>query len=360
MTTSMRDAFFLSLEPALRQDPGILILSNDQGAPSLDAIRAELPRQFLNMAISEQNLISVAAGLAKAGKKVFVYGIAPFVTLRCFEQIKIDLCAMRLPVVIVGVGSGYSYATDGPTHHATEDVSVMRALANMQIFCPSDPRCVPALVQSALLCQGPLYIRLDREAIALPIHPWVKGSEHGFSVLREGSDLSLCACGNLVHRALELAEVLGEHGVSVQVIDCYQLKPIPGQRLKRRLAGIPRVATLEEHTLHGGLGSAILETLADLGLALPVKRFGITDPQLYAYGVRNDLHWQRGLDLATLCHATLRWLRGEEEVEAEPEAEPETEGTEAPRAEPAAPARPPRSHARSPRPRAIAEGAMPS
>ena len=312
MITSMRDAFFITLLPELKKNKNILVLSNDQGAPALDSYRTECPGQFINMGISEQNIISVAAGLALSGKKVFVYGIAPFVTLRCYEQIKIDLCAMRLPVCIVGVGCGYGYAVDGPTHHATEDLSAMRALADIVILCPSDPRSVAILVPVTVAHPGPLYLRLDREPMALPMHPWVKGSSHGFSVLQEGTDLSIIACGNMVSRALEVAAELMQQDVHAQVIDCYQVKPIP-LRIGRSLAGIPRVVTLEEHTVHGGLGSAILETFAALNLQVPVKCFGVGDAQLYAYGTRQDLHWQRGLDARSVAGAIRLWMDGEEE-----------------------------------------------
>jgi transketolase len=317
----MRDAFFATLLPELKKNRNLLVLSNDQGAPSLDRYREECPGQFINMAISEQNMISVAAGLALSGKKVFVYGIAPFVTLRCYEQIKIDLCTMRLPVCIVGVGCGYGYAVDGPTHHATEDLSAMRALAEMMILCPSDPRSVAILVPVTVAHPGPLYLRLDRESIALPVHPWVEGSVHGFSVLREGRDLSIIACGNMVARSLEVASRLEPQGIQAQVIDCYQVKPI-GPRLAHRLAGIPRVVTLEEHTIHGGLGGAILELLAAQNQLVPVKCFGVGDEQLYAYGARRDLHWQRGLDAGTLARSIRLWIDGEEEIPEVEEAEP--------------------------------------
>jgi len=220
---------------------------------------------------------------------------------------------------------------------------LMRALANMHIFCPSDPRLVAILVPATVSCLGPLYLRLDREPIALPMYPWRPGSSHGFSVLREGTDLSLMACGNMVHRALEVAAQLERYGLSAQVIDCYQVKPIPRRHLVKRLGRIPRVVTLEEHTVHGGFGSAILEALTDAGHYLPVKRFGVLDSQLYGYGTRHDLHWQRGLDVCTLVQSVMLWLRGEEEPEHDEEAEEasaEEASRDAQRQRPGAAARP--------------------
>ena len=161
----MRDAFIGNLYERANLDSNIILISNEQGAISLDQLRKNLPQQFINAGISEQNIISVAAGLALYGKKVFVYSIASFITLRCYEQIKIDLCAMNLPVTIVGVGACYSYSTDGPTHHATEDISIMRALPNMCMFNPADSNTTAALVDISLQSHTPTYIRLDREVL---------------------------------------------------------------------------------------------------------------------------------------------------------------------------------------------------
>ena len=205
----MRDAFLSMLYQKAIENPDIILLTNDQGAISLDDFKEKLPNQFFNIGISEQNIISVAAGLVLTGKKVYVYSLLSFIVLRCYEQIKIDLCAMKLPVTIVGVGSGYSYSPDGPTHHATEDISIMRALPNMTIYSPSDSNIVPALVDITLKSKTPSYIRLDRQLLPL-LYNKDHNLHEGFSILREGNDVTVISTGVMVHRALEVAEELLE------------------------------------------------------------------------------------------------------------------------------------------------------
>ena len=158
-----RDAFIDTLFEYAKNDKKILLLSNDQGAIALDNFREKIPNQYINLGVSEQNIIGVAAGLTKEGFNCFVYSIASFIINRAIEQIKIDLCNMKLPVKIFGVGSGYSYAVDGPTHHATEDIGLLNLMPNMQIFSPSDSLSVETIVKSLIKTNSPAYVRLDRE-----------------------------------------------------------------------------------------------------------------------------------------------------------------------------------------------------
>jgi len=304
----MRDAFIEELRLRARRDPSIVFLSNDFGASSLDQFRKESPHQFINAGISEQNIISVAAGMALQGKRVFVYSIASFITLRCYEQIKIDLCVMNLPVTILGVGPCYGYGTDGPTHHATEDIAIMRALANMNIYSPADANAAEALVNLALNSTGPVYIRLDRGKWPLLYEKDTLFST-GLAVLREGSELCIVSTGIMTHRALEVAKELMKISIDTSVIDLYRLKPLPESLLLNTLARYQRVVTLEEHTYNGGLGSEIVELLADAGVHKPVKRCAISDELLYAYGTRNSLHLERRLDKEGLVNALQEWVQ---------------------------------------------------
>ncbi len=158
---SQRDAFFNKLYELAKKDNRIVIVSADWGAPSLNEWREKLPEQFINVGIAEQNMIAVAAGLALEGKRPYCVAIAPFATLRCYEFIKVDVCLMNLPIVIVGCGAGLSYNEAGPTHHTTEDLTIMRALPNMTIACPYDSSMAASL---AKVYDRPTYIRLEREA----------------------------------------------------------------------------------------------------------------------------------------------------------------------------------------------------
>lgn len=302
----MRDAFIAGLLAHARAERDILFVSNEYGAPALDAFRKDLPEQFINAGISEQNLISVAAGLALAGRRVYVYSIASFITLRCFEQLKLDVCVHKVPVKILGVGCGFAYSEDGPTHHATEDISLMRSLAGMEIYSPSESQLAHDLVAGTLASTAPQYIRFDKGKYPA-LDGVMQDCASSFRWQGNGSGLLLISTGILVHRALEVADELRRHGIACDVIDLYRLKPL-GAELQQRLSRATAVVTIEEHTLNGGLGSIIAEQLVDLGSVARFKRFGIPDAHLYSYGEREILHRMCGLDRAGISNELLRWL----------------------------------------------------
>jgi transketolase len=302
----MRDAFIQTLYGRAQSDANIIFLSADYGAPSLDQFRADLPKQFVNTGISEQNQISVAAGLALGGKRSYVYSIASFITTRCYEQIKIDLCCMNLPVTIIGVGACYAYGVDGPTHHATEDIALMRVLPNMDIYSPSDANMAAALVDVTLRSSTPIYCRFDRGKYPL-LYSSNEDLSRGVKVIQEGNDISIITTGIMVHRALEVADELRNYSVSTQIIDVYRLKPLNAHDIVNHITNTDKILTLEEHTIHGGLGSIIAEMLADFDATRSFKRLAIVDDLLYAYGTRRDLHLERGLDKESIVKTILDW-----------------------------------------------------
>lgn len=303
--TDMRDAFFGALYDVAAADPAVVVLSNDFGAPSLDRFRADRQGQFVNAAISEQNMISMAAGMALAGRKPIVYSIASFLTLRALEQIKIDICAMGAKVMLLGVGSGYAYATDGPTHHATEDIAIMRALTGLTLWSPSEPGVAAALAPMIRDLAGPCYLRFDRGK--WPVLGDLDAAT-GLRVFGQGTDVALVATGIMVHRAREVADRLADRGVHARVVDLARLKPVDRAALRDALAPATRIATLEEQAGHGGLGGLIAEFLADEGLLRPLKRFAIDDRFVYGYGERDALHRQRGLDADSIAATLGAWM----------------------------------------------------
>lgn len=303
----MRDAFIRELYSRAKVNPNILFISNEQGAISLDQFREDLPKQFINAGVSEQNIISVAAGLALGGKKVIVYSIASFITLRCYEQIKLDLSSMNLPVTILGVGSCYSYSADGPTHHATEDIAIMRALPNMQIYSPSDSNMAAGLVDISLCSSSPMYIRLDREKLPI-LYNQNDDFSSGFSILQEGDDVCILSMGIMVHRAIEVAKELSKNSIRAKVIDVYRLKPLNCDAINEAIRKTKKIITIEEHTINGGLGSIIAELLVDFDTRIPLKRLAIEDKLLYCYGARDNLHRERGLDKGSIVKLIMKWL----------------------------------------------------
>ncbi len=291
----MRDAFIEKLYKRAIKDKNIIFISNEFGSESLDKFRSDLPEQFINAGISEQNIISVAAGMAIQKKKVFVYSIASFITLRCFEQIKLDICAMNLPVTIIGVGTCYSYCVDGPSHHATEDISIMRSLSGMNIYSPADSNIAAGLVDVALNSRKPVYIRLDREK--LPIFYSIKENiNSGYKVLKEGKDICFISTGIMTHKAFEAVTDLEKFNFNIKIIDIYRLKPVHHIDIIKEIKNFKIVVTLEEHTLNGGLGSIISEILHDNNINIKLKRLGIKEELLYSYNLRNDNHKKNEID----------------------------------------------------------------
>jgi len=261
MIIDFRDAVFNAVGEIMSKGKDVLVLYNDMGAMGLDKIKNEFPGRVINAGIAEQNMASVAAGLAMTGKRVFIYGIIAHIFSRGFEQIRNDVCCANLPVTILGVGSGLSYGTDGPTHHGVQDIAVMRTLPNMTIYNPADSVSAYASVKLADEHRGPGYIRMDKEQLPALYGP--DADFHaGFNILHEGSDIALLATGVLVHRSIEAARQLADEGISVRVMDIFRLKPIDSNALYKGIEDVNAVLTVEENSPVGGLSSIIAELIA--------------------------------------------------------------------------------------------------
>lgn len=302
----IRDAFFDEVYTIASQDPSVIFLTADTGAFSLNRFKADLSSQYINVGVAEQNLISIAAGLTLGGKKVFIYAIVPFVTQRCYEQIKIDICSMHLPITIIGSGPGITYSSDGPTHHAIQDVAVMRALPEMAILSPSDPVMAAAAARIAYESQGPVYIRIDKGKGKLLL---LYDSNHDFSaglaLLKKGRDLTIVTTGVMVQQAFRVVEELAKHSVDAGIVDIYRLKPINEELLLTFIGQSNRIVTLEEHSLVGGIGSAVSEILVDNGKPLPLKRIALTEKKCVGYGDREWTHSFYGLDVNSIVKTIL-------------------------------------------------------
>lgn len=294
--TTQRDVFWNKIYELAKANRNIVIVSVDMGAPALDKFRTDLPSQFVNVGIAEQNGILIASGLALAGKHPFVYAIAPFVTLRCLEQIRIENCIMNIPITIVGVGVGVGYDDSGPTHHLIEDIAIMRAMPNIVINSISDNVMAEAVAEMS--CSMPVtnYVRLERQ-----VFPCLYDKETDFSkgvnVLREGGDGCIIATGCMVHTAIDIAEKLKKQNLNISVVDVYTI-PVNPSLLVQKTSKAKRIITLEEHFLPGGLGSAVCEVLNDAGFLIPVKRIGlpIEKAYCYEYGGREEIRRYYGIE----------------------------------------------------------------
>jgi transketolase len=277
-----------------------VFIGSDISKRDLDGMAREFPSRFLMEGVSEQHLIGLAAGLAFEGKVVYLNTIATFLTRRCFEQVAIDLCLHRLNVRLIGSGGGTVYAPLGPTHLATEDLAILRALPNLTILAPCDAEEMKRAMPATLDWQGPIYIRLAKggdKVVSRPDLPF----EIGKAIpLREGEDALLVATGATTAVALDAAERLSARGVQAAVLHMHTIKPLDRAALLERAARVRAVVTVEEHTVTGGLGSAVAEVLAEGGLERPVRfrRLGLPDAFLEHYGSQALIMGEHGLDPA--------------------------------------------------------------
>lgn len=298
-----RDVFIDTLFEYAKNDKKILLLSNDQGAIALDNFKEKIPNQYINVGVSEQNIIGVAAGLTKEGFNCFVYSIASFILNRAIEQIKIDLCNMKIPVKIFGVGCGYSYAVDGPTHHATEDIGLLNLMANMQIFSPSDSLSVEKIVKSLIKTNSPAYVRLDREMCS-PIYSKSNFDlSIGFTELVKGNKYCIISTGKMSSVALNISKEIKKHCLGV--IDIYKIKPFP-EKFFHKIKKYKKIFCLEEHNEIGGIGSIISDFIHNKRLKADVIKFSLKQNTIFGYSSRDILHKKNLIDAKQLIKIILK------------------------------------------------------
>jgi transketolase len=268
----MRNAFADELTKLGTEDARVVMLSGDIGNRLFDKFKDKHPSRFFNCGVAEANMMGVAAGLAMNGLRPVAYTITPFVTTRCLEQIRTDVCYHEAPVTIVAVGAGLAYSGLGPTHHACEDISFLRSIPNMVVVCPGDAFEVRGALRAALQQDRPVYIRMGKKGEPV-VH---KGPIADFAIgkaitISEGSDVCLLSTGNMLPEAIKAAHKLNDKGISAEVVSFHTVKPLDEARLKASFARFRLVATLEEHSLIGGFGSAVSEWLVDS--ETPHKKF---------------------------------------------------------------------------------------
>ncbi len=297
----MRNAFVQELEHLAESDDRIVLLMGDIGNRMFDRFRDKHPDRFYNCGVAEANMMSVAAGMALCGLRPVVYTIVPFVTTRCLEQIRVDVCYHEAPVTIVGVGGGLSYAGLGTTHHSCEDIALLRALPHMKVVCPGDAWEVRAALAQALAQNRPVYLRLGKKGEPV-IHTRMPDLEIGRGLtLREGSEIAILSTGNLLPAAVEAAGRLEAEGRSVRLVSFHTVKPLDEALLADCFARMRLVVTLEEHSLVGGLGAAVAEWLADRGIAgAKLLRIGTPDTFLHRVASQADARRSLGLDAESI------------------------------------------------------------
>jgi transketolase len=298
----MRTAFFRTLLELAERDPRIFLVVGDLGFGVVEPFAKRFPERFLNAGVAEQNMTSIAAGLALSGKLVFTYSIANFPTLRCLEQVRNDVCYHKANVKIVAVGGGLGYGSLGMTHHATEDLAILRVLPGMTVVAPGDPAEAEGATRAVAEHPGPCYLRLGRVG-ERRIHGPELNFQLGKAILvRPGNDLTLISTGGILEVCVDAAEQLARRGIEARLLSMPTVKPLDDQAVIAAARETRAVITVEEHSVIGGLGGAVAELLAEKReVHAPLLRLGLPSAFLPMAGSQEYLREQLGLTPARIA-----------------------------------------------------------
>ena len=293
----MRDAFINELHKLADKDKNIILITGDLGFKVFDKFIQKLPDQFINAGVAEQNMTGIACGMALEGKKVFTYSIGNFNSIRCVEQIRNDICYHNANVTIVSIGGGFCYGPLGISHHATEDLAIMRAIPNLTVIAPGDTTETRLAVQAIDRHQGPVYLRLGRGG-----EPSVYSKEPDFiigksiEIFSEG-DIGLISTGGILKNVLDAREILLQKGIEVAIYSFHTLKPFDNETINNLMKHKKLLVTIEEHIINGGLGGSVAEIIAEAdNLKPPLLRLGIKVGFTNEVGSQDYLRGLNGLN----------------------------------------------------------------
>ena len=293
----MRDSFVKALTELAENDRQVMLLTGDLGFGIFDDFSARFPKQFLNVGVAEQNMTGVATGLAMEGRTVFTYSIANFSTLRCLEQIRNDACYHEVNVNIVASGGGFTYGALGMSHHATEDLSILRALPGVTVVAPGDAWESAEATRALAANPGVGYLRIEKN---IPINTYRQGEQFQLGTarrVREGEHLTFLCCGGILMEALRAADQLSKQGIEARVVSVHTLKPLDEEEIYSAARETGGIITVEENNILGGLGGAVAEICLEAG-AVPkfFKRVGLPDTYSSIVGSQNYLRARYKID----------------------------------------------------------------
>ena len=292
-----------------RNDERIFLITPDIGYSVLEVFRDEFPERYLNVGVAEQNSVSIAAGMALSGLIPYVYTINPFVCMRPFEQIRLDVAYMNTNVRLVGVGGGFSYGAAGATHHTLEDIAIMRVLPNMTVICPGDPWEVDKAVIESVNYKGPIFLRLGKQG-----EPLINDTEAEYKIgkairIKEGEDITLISTGNTLEIADTVTEKLKNKNIKASLISMHTVKPLDENAVMEILKKGKPVFTLEEHSLIGGLGSAVADIIAQSDFNPVFRKFGTEDKFSHYVGGHDYIREKFGLTSEKITENILNVLK---------------------------------------------------
>ncbi|MBE1274798.1 transketolase family protein [Enterovibrio baiacu] len=295
----MRAAFMSALTELAREDKDIVLVTGDLGFGTFEPFEAEFPGQYFNAGIAEQSMVGIASGLAKAGKKVFVYSIGNFVTLRCLEQIRNDACYHDLNVNFVSQGGGFTYGALGMSHHATEDLAIMRAVPHIEVIAPSNPEHTKEATKALANCERVGYLRLEK---AVPVKAQPSMFELGKPDHHQSkeADVLLIGVGSIVSEAFDAKDLLEEAGIPASILDFHSISYFDHEYVVEILSKYSVVITVEEHQRNGGLGSIISEVLVDNGITVKLGKLAIDNKLISEVGSQEYLRKVNGIDSTSI------------------------------------------------------------
>lgn len=304
----MRNAFAEEINLLAEVDKRVVLLSGDIGNKLFDPFKEAHLNRFYNCGVAEANMMGVAAGLAMSGLRPVIYTITPFTTTRCFEQIRVDVCYHRAPVIIVGTGSGLSYAELGPTHHSLEDMAILRTLPEICVMAPCDELELRLALRAALQQLRPVYIRIGKKG-----EPTIYKQTPNLSIgkaieIQQGADVILLSTGTIMSEVIKAADILKDRGISPAIVSVHSIKPLDTEFLQTASQRFKLLVTVEEHGLIGGLGGAVAEWRASAGISTPQLSLGTPDEFMQEVGSQAYARAKYGLTCDAIAARVLSSL----------------------------------------------------
>lgn len=295
----MRDTYLKMLYQLAEKDSDVVSLVSDNGLIVYDDFRRDFPDRYYNFGIAEENMVAAAAGMASCGKIPFAYTISAFIAYRAYEFLRDDVCFQNQNVKLVGIGTGLTYSTLGPSHHTTEDIGLLRSLPNLTVFSPATKAEVRWMMEEAYHIKGPVYIRLSNNTEEY------YGEDVEFSigksaVVKAGNDVTIMVTGSIINEVMGAVKKLEEDGISAEVVSVHTLKPLDSSNIAELILKTGRLVTVEEHNVIGGLYSAIAEAMARENIMVPNLAIGLGDTFAVDYGTLPNVRHTNGLDSGSI------------------------------------------------------------
>lgn len=304
----MRSTYLNTLYELAQKDSRVVSLVADNGLIVYDDFRRDFPERYFNFGIAEGNMVAAAAGMASCGMIPYCYTINAFLAYRSYEFIRDDVCLQNQNVKIVGIGTGLAYSTLGPSHHTTEDIALLRSLPNLTVFSPATRMEIKWMMKESFEIKGPVYIRLGNNT-----EEYYEGNPHFVlgkpSVIRKGTDITIMTTGPILNEVMKAAKLLQQVGINAEVISVHTLKPLDNEAVAEMAAVNGKLVVVEEHTVIGGLYTAVAEALAICNKMVSILKIGLEDRFAVGYGTLEEVRVANGLDFNSIFEKVMRFIR---------------------------------------------------